>query len=134
MSAPNHPCPSCGKETKVMHDPAMRICSVCRKVALAKDCTPKNAPAPRKDPSLDTVATSEEVKVGLEAGWTPPNHPCPTCQRETKEAGRDWRSCRWCKVIACQGCGTTDLEECRCSCLCGGVEDFPHLLSCPSQN
>lgn len=130
MSSPNYPCPACGKETKVMHDPMTRICSLCRKVSYAKDCVPV-APQKKKDPSLDTVATQEEVLAGIETKVVPPLYPCPSCGRETKDAGGGWRCCR-CAVRFCLGCAAEEISECVCDCGCDpNDDDAVHLLSCP---
>lgn len=131
MSNPLYPCPSCGKETKVMHDPVTRICSLCRKVSYAKDCVPSAAPL-RKDPSLDTVAVQEGILVGLDPTVVPPLHPCPSCKKETKDAGGNWRVCR-CGGQYCQGCGSEDLKDCTCTCGCDpkDPDGYNHIWKCP---
>lgn len=133
MSAANYPCPACGKETKVMHDPVTRICSLCRKVSFAKDCVASNAPvSTRKDPSLDMVGANDDVQVGIETKAVAPLHPCYDCGKETKDAGGGWRGCKACDCKHCLGCGETDLDACTCDCGCDPTdESADHLLSCP---
>lgn len=96
------PCPACGKQTRTCQDERQRICSVCRKVSRAVDCTEANAPklVPRKKPGVD-----DDVGLGDSTfGWldtaAPPQFPCKDCGRETKahhEPGT--RYCKGCELV-----------------------------------
>lgn len=109
MSAPLRPCPFCGKETKEMPEPAIRICSLCRKVSKAVDCTPENAPKGKKsDGFLDVVGPTDAVQVGLAAESVPPAHPCPHCGKETKEGHKVAKDAPLTERV-CRECGSIPL-------------------------
>lgn len=94
------PCPACGKATKVTQTELLRICSLCRKVSPASQCTPENAPKPKRPQADDHIGTRDTSFGWIEQDVVPPVYPCPKCSKETK-AGHDegTRSCRKCQLI-----------------------------------
>lgn len=94
------PCPACGKPTRVMHDDRMRICSICRKVSLASQCTVANAPKLKEKASGDGVGSMDSSFGWLDSEAVAPAFPCTNCGKETKshhEGGQ--RSCKPCGLI-----------------------------------
>lgn len=95
------PCPACGKPTKVTQDERFRICSLCRKVSLASQCTEANAPKLRRRPATDDDVGANDMAFGwLDKEAAPPTHPCSNCGKETKayhDPGK--RVCRPCGLI-----------------------------------
>lgn len=92
------PCPACGKATKVTQDDRFRICSLCRKISPAAQCTEGNAPKLKRKPSTDDAVGSKDMAFGwLESEAVPPAFPCPKCGKETKASHRPGeRVCRSC--------------------------------------
>lgn len=99
MSPDVFPCPACGKPTRICHDPHLRICSLCRKVSPATQCTAANAP--RRSSMSDSVAT-KDVAFGwieTEPGENP--FPCPDCRKPTRVChDPNERICSLCRKVS----------------------------------
>jgi hypothetical protein len=95
------PCPACGKATKVTQDESLRICSLCRKVSPASQCTAANAPKPKRKAGMDDAVGTQDTSFGwLENEAVPPIHPCIKCGRETKAHHEEgMRVCRPCNLV-----------------------------------
>lgn len=95
------PCPACGKPTRICQDPNLRICSLCRKVSPATQCTAANAPKPKKYAVDDMIGARDHAFGWIETEEAENPFPCPDCKKPTRVCqDPNERICSLCRKVS----------------------------------